>query len=183
MPNHINKKTLLENAKRFAIEAHESIQQKRKYTGEPYYIHCERVVEILLGVTTDEEMLAAAWMHDVLEDVTPQKPEYSEAKIREAFGDRVCKMVLELTDSKLEYGNRAARKARDRERLAAASVETKTIKLADITDNFVDIKKSDPAFARLFAREIELMLPGLSDGDPTLFSRLLALLTDYKNKR
>jgi (p)ppGpp synthase/HD superfamily hydrolase len=115
--------------------------------------------------------------------VTPQKPDYSEARIREEFGDRVCGLVLELTDTKLEYGNRAARKARDRERLAAASAAAKTIKLADITDNFVDIHKNDPGFARLFAREIELMLPGLSDGDPTLFAGLSALLENYKKTR
>jgi (p)ppGpp synthase/HD superfamily hydrolase len=183
MPNFENKKTILDNAQRFAVEAHESINQKRKYSGEPYYIHCRRVVEILCEVTTDEEMLAAAWMHDVLEDVTPHRPEYLEAKIRELCGDRVCQMVLELTDSKLEFGNRAVRKAHDRKRLASASNETKTIKLADIIDNFTDIHKSDAGFAIVFTREIELLLPYLSGGNPLLFRRLSSLLMDYRKLR
>ncbi|MDR3492673.1 MAG: HD domain-containing protein [Gammaproteobacteria bacterium] len=172
---------ILENAKKFAIDAHESINQKRKYTDEPYHIHCERVVEILSKVITDEEILAAAWMHDILEDVTPHNEDYSEEKIRNLFGDRICNIVIKLTDSKLEDGNRAARKARDRMRLESASIETKTIKLADLTDNFIDIQKNDPGFAMVIAREMELLLPCLAGGDSMLFSRLSELINDFQN--
>lgn len=170
----------LAKAKNFAVNAHESINQKRKYSGEPYYVHCERVVKILSEVTTDEEILAAAWMHDILEDVAPINPDYSECKIRQIFGDRVCNMVVELTDTPLNYGNRVIRKARDRERLKAALDETKTIKLADLIDNLIDIQNNDPGFAIIFAKEAKLMLPNLSGGDAHLFSKLSEILFSSK---
>jgi (p)ppGpp synthase/HD superfamily hydrolase len=178
-----NSTDVLEKAKSFAVSAHDSINQRRKYTGEPYYFHCERVVKILSEVIADEDVLAAAWMHDILEDVAPHNPDYSEDEIRRLFGNRICEMVIELTDSKLEHGNRAARKARDRERLEAASVEVKTVKLADLIDNFIDIQNNDPSFAVVFAREIDLLLPCLSAGNPLLFSRLTELLVSYKDLR
>lgn len=172
----------LEKAKNFAISAHESINQKRKYSNEPYYRHCERVVAILNEITSDQEILAAAWLHDVLEDVAPSNPYYCEQRIRELFGNRVCNLVIELTDSKLEEGNRAMRKAQDRLRLKSASSETKTIKLADLIDNFVDITKNDVGFSMLYTREVELLLPYLSEGNLMLFKQLTELLTDYKRQ-
>lgn len=187
MPSNMIKKVnladVLERAKNFAIKAHESINQRRKYTNEPYYVHCERVVKILSEVINDEEILAAAWMHDILEDVAPHNPDYSEEKIRQLFGDRICDLVVELTDSKLEYGNRATRKAHDRERLRASSIEAKTVKLADLIDNFTDIQNNDPGFSVIFAHETDLLLPCLSSGNAILFSRLSALLIAYNNSR
>jgi len=178
-----NPTDILEKAKSFAVNAHESINQKRKYTDEPYYVHCGRVVKILSEVINDEEILAAAWMHDILEDVAPHNPDYSEEKIRQLFGDRIGDIVVDLTDSKLEYGNRAARKAHDRERLESASVEAKTVKLADLIDNFIDIQNNDPGFSVVFAREINLLLPYLSAGNSILFSKLSDLLINYNNLR
>lgn len=183
MPNNINIPNILDNARYFAINAHESINQKRKYTNESYYIHCERVVNILRKFVIDENVLAAAWMHDVLEDVAPHNPDYSEERIRQLFGNKICAMVMELTDSKLTDGNRAARKARDKERLAAASNDTKTIKIADIIDNFIDIQRHDPNFSVVFSREIEQLLPYLSGGDAILHARLSKLLANYKSLR
>lgn len=114
-------------------------------------------MNILREITTDEEVLASAWMHDILEDVAPHNSDYSEEKMRQLFGDQICNMVLELTDSNLEHGNRATRKARDRMRLEHASTNVKTIKLADLIDNFTDIQSNDPGFFVIFAREIELL--------------------------
>lgn len=175
------KVNLLEEARSFAINAHNSINHKRKYTDEPYYKHCERVVKILSEITEDQEVLAAAWMHDVLEDVAPHNQEYSEEKIRELFGNRVCDMVIELTDTLLEYGNRATRKARDRARLEAASPEVKSIKLADLIDNYIDIQKNDPGFLIILTKEVALLLPCLCKGDNILYLRLSKLLAKKAN--
>jgi (p)ppGpp synthase/HD superfamily hydrolase len=167
---------ILETAKQFAIAAHESIHHRRKYDNQPYYIHCERVVKILQTVTDDEIILASAWMHDVLEDVAPLNPDFSEAKIREIFGDRICHIVVELTDCKLSEGNRATRKALDRSRLASASAAAQTIKLADLIDNLIDIKKHDPGFSIVIAKETRLLLSGLTAGNQVLYSRVFQLL-------
>jgi (p)ppGpp synthase/HD superfamily hydrolase len=167
---------ILETAKLFAISAHESINHKRKYDNQPYYIHCERVVKILQEVTDDEIILASAWMHDVLEDVAPLNPDFSEAKIREIFGERIANIVVELTDCHFSEGNRATRKALDRSRLASASAAAQTIKLADLIDNLIDIQKHDPGFAIVIAKETKLLLSCLTIGNQALFSKVFHLL-------
>ena len=55
----------------FATHWHGS--QVRKYTGEPYVEHCREIVEILKGVPHTEDMLTAAWLHDVLDDCVYMK--------------------------------------------------------------------------------------------------------------
>jgi (p)ppGpp synthase/HD superfamily hydrolase len=172
-------KHTIQQVKEFAINAHESINQRRKYSNEPYYKHCERVVQILSKVTDDEDILAAAWMHDILEDVAPKNPDYSEKKIHALFGDKICDMVLALTDASLDQGNRATRKALDRKKLGEDSADIKTIKLADILDNFNDIAQHDPGFAKVFAQEIKLLLPCLIKGDKRLFDGLAKALNEY----
>lgn len=168
---------LIEKAKEFAIKAHNSITHKRKYTDEPYHVHPERVAKLVATITSDEEVIAAAWLHDVLEDVAPKNLNFNENTIRQLFGDRVLQLVLEVTDvSKPENGNRAKRKAIDREHLAKASDDGKTIKLADLIDNIIDISEHDPNFAKVFKKEAALDLPYLQAGNKKLYDRLRHLL-------
>lgn len=92
--------TIIEKAQAFAIERHGP--QLRKYTGEPYWFHLRNVAGIVQEVTQDEETIAAAWLHDVLED--------TETKIREVeerFGGEVLRIVLALTDCTSPVLNRA----------------------------------------------------------------------------
>jgi hypothetical protein len=80
-------------------------------------------------------------------------------------------LVLNLTDaSRPQDGNRKARKAIDRERLAHAPVSAKTIKLADLIDNASSIVEHDKNFARIYLAEKEALLEVLDDGDPTLLA-------------
>lgn len=153
-------------ARLFATAWHESIGQKRKYTGEPYINHPAAVAELVRGVTHDESMLCAAWLHDVVED-TPCTLEQVETE----FGSDVASLVEQLTDaSKPTDGNRATRKAIDREHTAKASPRAKTIKLADLIDNSRSILALDPDFARVYLREKERLLEVLIEGDQTLYS-------------
>lgn len=55
-------------AKEFATRYHASIDQRRKYTNEPYISHPAAVVELVRSVPHTEAMLCAAWLHDVVED-------------------------------------------------------------------------------------------------------------------
>jgi (p)ppGpp synthase/HD superfamily hydrolase len=168
---------LVEEAKKFAINAHNSINQKRKYVDDPYHVHPERVASIVASVTDDAEMIAAAWLHDVLEDVAPTNSDFNEQAILAAFGPRVLQLVLEVTDvSKAEDGNRAKRKAIDREHLRHASAAGQTIKLADIIDNLTDIAQHDPHFAKVFKNEATLILPLLKQGNGLLYEKLTNIL-------
>ncbi len=59
---------LVERAIRFATEAHQRIEHRRGYSGQCYTVHLREVALIVESVTDDPEMIAAAWLHDVVED-------------------------------------------------------------------------------------------------------------------
>lgn len=158
---------LVNRAIRFATEAHERIDHLRKYSNLSYTVHLDQVAKITETVTDDEEMIAAAWLHDVVED-TPATLE----DIEREFGVSVAILVRELTDiSKPSDGNRAERKALDKAHLAQASARAQTIKLADLIDNCMDITKHDPRFARVYVKEMEALLRVLVNADEGLMSR------------
>lgn len=134
-------------AYQFAKKAHEG--QTRKYTHEPYIYHPVEVMSIVSTVDHTEEMLAAALMHDNIEDCGVT---YKE--IAKEFGVITAWYVDDLTDvSKPEDGNRAKRKEIDRQHTAKASPQAKTIKLADLISNSRSIVKHDKDFARVYIKE------------------------------
>lgn len=157
-----------EEALKFATEAHGD--QQRKFTSEPYIEHPKRVAETVRTVPHTSEMVCAAYLHDVVEDTPVEIGE-----IRDRFGDKVAKLVEELTDEymKVNYPhlNRKARKEKEVERQANMSPEAKTIKLADVIDNTPDIVKNDPGFARKYIYEMEALTRVLVGGDKELFNR------------
>ena len=155
---------LIERARVFATAAHAAVKQVRKYTNEDYIVHPAAVVEIVNSVPHSKEMVAAAWLHDVVEDTG-----VSLDLVRDEFGDTVADLVFWLTDhSKPEDGNRATRKAIDRTRIAVAPMDAQTIKLADLIDNTLTIEARDPDFYRVYRREKQLLLDVLTLGDPAL---------------
>lgn len=159
----------------FADNAHGA--QMRKYADERYIVHPIRVMEICSTVTEDLPVLAAAVLHDVIED-TP----YSEQDIMSflkplmPFQDRAMtlQIVKELTDvyMKKEFPalNRSARKKRELERLREISSEAQTIKYADIIDNSREISGADPDFALRYLQECHDIVSELKDGEPKLRS-------------
>lgn len=168
----MNDPALIMRAAAYATEMHGD--QKRKYTGEPYVCHCFDVAGIVSHVTVDHTMIAAAILHDTVEDTTAEP-----ADIDDIFGTEVGNLVQWLTDvSQPSDGNRAARKRLDRDHIAMAPVAAKTIKLADLISNTRSIVSHDPGFARTYLREKEQLLIVLRDGDPTLWQKASALLRD-----
>ena len=162
-------------ARAFAAGAHAAIGQTRKYTGRPYVEHPIAVAEIVLNIGCSEEVAAAALLHDVVED-TAVTPDIVQA----AFGLRVRELVEEVTDvSRPEDGNRARRKAMDREHLAKASPEGQTIKLADMIDNSRSIARHDPDFARVYMREKRALLEVLTQGDARLLHHARSIVSAY----
>ena len=153
---------VVQKAQVFAIAAHSAVKQVRKYTGEPYFVHPAEVARIVAGVPgSTPDMVAAAWLHDVVEDTG-----CTFTDIHMAFGIDIATLVQWLTDvSKPEDGNRAHRKALDRMHTAAAPAEAQTIKLADLISNSKSIMEHDPAFAKTYLEEKRLMLAVMTKGD------------------
>jgi (p)ppGpp synthase/HD superfamily hydrolase len=160
----------------FATAAHTSINHVRKYTGDPYIVHPIRVAEIVRTVTDDSSMIAAAYLHDTVEDV----PNITVDMIQTLFGDRVASLVDDLTDvSKPSDGNRAFRKNLDFEHTAKASPDAKSVKLADLIDNCGSILVCDPNFAVRFMKEKQKLLTVLQEGNPKLFQRCSDIVAGY----
>jgi len=157
----------------FAHEVH--IGHKRKYTGEPYTYHLFSVARIVQEVSGTPEMIAAAWLHDTVEDTTT-----TIADIVMHFGIEIAELVSDLTDvSKPDDGNRKVRKTIDRLHLAKASPKAKTIKLADLIDNAESIVQHDPKFAKVYMREKKLLLEVLQEGSPKLHARASEIVRRY----
>ncbi len=99
--------------------------------GWPYIAHPREVAEAVAQVTGDEDVLCAAWLHDVVEDSA-----VSLSDLTRMFGRRVSGIVGELTDRpEWEALDTLERKARQRDEFEDASAEAKTVKIADQWSN------------------------------------------------
>ena len=164
-------------AGRFADRCHAG--QVRKYTGVDYIEHPIAVATMVSKVTGDQDVIAAALLHDVVEDCS-----VSVYQISQRFGNKVAAFVGWLTHvDPLEGEPRAARKARDRDKLLRAPAEVKTIKLADMIHNSETIIKYDPKFAIVFMMEMKKLLGVLETGDPGLYAQADKIVQDYYDAR
>lgn len=171
--------TLEQKAEEFAKAAHEAVGQRRKYSNEPYIVHPRAVAELVKTVPHTPEMVAAALLHDTVEDT-----DVALGDIERTFGPTVAQLVDELTDiSRPHHGNRAIRKEMDRQHLAGASREAKTVKLADLIHNSRDIIKQDPGFARKYMKEMKALLEVLREGDARLYSVAAEIVRKYYSRR
>jgi (p)ppGpp synthase/HD superfamily hydrolase len=169
---------LVARASRYAISAHARVNHLRKYTLQPYDVHLSSVARLVEEAGGDPAMVAAAWLHDVVED-TPATFD----DIEREFGTDVAILVRELTDvSTPGDGNRAARKAIDRGHFAAASARGKSVKLADVIDNCEDICRHDPGFGRIYLAELRTLLEVLKEGDAALYARAAAKVAECSER-
>lgn len=198
--DYLQSEPLVRRAAVFAQQAHMAINQSRKYTGLPYFTHCQNVANLVRSIGGTPEMVAAAYLHDVVEDVpldglkqvekalfslvntTPEDTRETRLRcIYVSFGQKVADLVDQVTDiSKPSDGNRKLRKALDREHLAKASPEAQTIKLADLIDNSLDIQQNDPDFAKVYMAEKRELLKVLWKSDVTLFQKAAEILIAYE---
>lgn len=157
--------------------------QVRKYTSAPYITHPVEVMRIVdLFVAWDapgrDDMLCAALLHDVVEDT-----EATIGNVRNEFGDNVARMVAGLTDvSRREDGNRAKRKAIDREHLASQQGDVHTIKLADMVSNTRSIVAFDHDFAHVYLIEKFALLQVLVHGSIPLWKLADEIVLDGATK-
>jgi (p)ppGpp synthase/HD superfamily hydrolase len=168
---------LVERACDFARQRHAG--QVRKWTKAPYWNHLHDVAE-LVRVEADgtDEMVAAAYLHDVIEDTSTK---YDE--VAALFGDDVANMVLEVTNpSRHEMGIRKVRVAIDRQYLAGASGYGQTIKLADLINNCSDVVDHDIKFAQVYLAEKWQLLGVLTKGRQHLWNIAWATLKREQNR-
>ena len=168
----ISSSVLSFRARSFAHHAHEFIAHKRRYTGDPYWHHTDAVAALVTVHGGTQYMIAAAHLHDVLEDVYPKVPFCNAILLTVIFGAHVQNLVTELTDIYTPENypdmNRKQRKEMEAQRLGQVSTEAKIIKLADICDNTKDIVANDPGFAKTYLREKEALLDALAIEHPLM---------------
>ncbi len=142
----------------FATAAHAAVGQKRKYSGDDYIVHPMRVAKVVEQYGGTDEMIAAAYLHDVVEDTQVKLD-----TITSLFGSVVADLVDDLTDVSVPSdGNRATRKSIDRQHTVQASTDAQFIKCADIIDNSWDISDNDPSFWVVYQREMVSLLKDMS---------------------
>lgn len=117
---------MIKKAVKFAAKAHEGAY--RKGTKIPYITHPLETAVIVSQMTSDEELIVAALLHDVIEDAGV-RPEELEV----LFGARVAALVQEESEDKSRTWYE--RKAATLQRLAGASRESKILALGDKLSN------------------------------------------------
>lgn len=123
---------LFDRAMKFAIEAHANTERRGK--GFPYIIHPMEAVAIVATITNDPELLAAAALHDVVEDT-----DCTVEQIRAEFGDRIAKLVDAESEKavlgKSEEASWRERKQAAIDRIKASSHDSKIVALGDKLSN------------------------------------------------
>lgn len=126
---------IVEKAALVAITAHEAAGQKRKFTGEPYWHHPRAVADLIGRYTDDKNIIAAGWLHDVVEDT-----HIDRGHIFSHFGPDVGTMVGYVTKQN-PYGEDDSRNILyEIKRLIGAPANVQLLKLCDIHCNIEDMR-------------------------------------------
>lgn len=130
MKQHIDT-SLLDRAITFAVKAHQGVERRGK--GFPYIVHPMEAVCIVATMTNDQELLAAAALHDVIEDTDTTADD-----LKKEFGERVAMLVEAESDDK-SGGSKAEtwhqRKQDTLDRLRNADLDIKIVALGDKLSN------------------------------------------------
>ena len=120
--------TFFDKAVKFAVEAHQSTERRGK--GYPYIIHPMEAASIVATITNDQEMLAAAILHDTVEDT-----DVTIEQIRDLFGNRVAELVHHETAPLDENLSWCEKKTEQVKQLADAPYDSKVVALGDKLSN------------------------------------------------
>ena len=167
---------LLDDAIKYAVDKHSGMVRKRSNT--PYIMHPLEAAVIISTMTDDPEVIAAAVLHDTVED-TDATPE----DIRERFGERVAELVASETETKYralppELTWRSRKEESLQKLTSTDDLDVKRIWLADKLSNM-------RSFFRLYLREGSGLWRNFHQSDPVLqewyYRRIADLLSDLKD--
>lgn len=132
-----NRLGLVERAEAFARRRHEG--QLRKFTETPYAEHPAAVVRLLSGYTDDDYLLAAAWLHDTMEDCG-----VSYEELAAEFGPYVASLVFQLTNDEAEKNFLGKVRYMIR-KLCSLPPDALMIKLCDMLHNMTETRSRPQA--------------------------------------
>ena len=118
---------LLDRAIIFAVRAHAGTERRGK--GFPYIVHPMEAVEIVATITPDQELLAAAALHDTVEDT-----DVTIDDIRKEFGERIASLVM-VESVADDEGTWHERKQKAIDLIANAPLDAKIVALGDKLSN------------------------------------------------
>ena len=148
--------TLFESAMRFALDAHAGMTRKASAT--PYILHPMEVATIAASMTDDPEVLAAAVLHDVVED-TPCSLDEIECR----FGSRVAQLVASETENKyIGLPKSETWRRRKEESLANLKDGGRDVKILWLSDKLSNIR----SFHRLFLKEGSSLWNSFNQNNP-----------------
>ncbi len=159
-------------------------EQKRKYTGEPYWNHPYAVAEIINEHYHNNRMIEIALCHDLLEDTECDLVGLLNYLVHSGYSNEdglfITSGVNDLTDvytkEKFPTLNRKERKKHEAIRLSGIHPYSQTVKYADFIDNTKSIIEHDKGFAKVYLREKEAILVGMNLGNQILYEQAKELI-------
>ena len=140
---------LLERAYRFASEAHAD-QQRR--SGEDFILHPLGVAQILAELRRSDQTIAAALVHDVVEDT-----DATIEQVREEFGDEVARLVEGVTKlTRIRFQSREQAQAENYRKMIVAMAQDPDVILIKLADRLHNMRTLDwlvPEKRRRIAQE------------------------------
>jgi len=135
--NSESDRELLTRAYELSLHAHES---QRRLTGEPYIVHPLAVAKLLTELEMDDATLAAALLHDVVEDTRHDLEE-----IRDQFGDEIALLVDGVTKlRRIQFDSGRERQAENLRRMLLAMAQDLRVILIKLADRLHNMKTLDP---------------------------------------
>ncbi len=169
--------TLFDQAAVFSIKVHEG--QKRKFSDKPYFLHPMEVAVIAATMTDDPEILAAALLHDSVEDGG-----VTISEIEERFGKRVAALVRSETEDKMPHVP-AAESWLERKKRTLSMLQNsgdRGVRILWLSDKLSNLR----SFVREYRKEGNRMWSRLNQKDRHMhmwyYSSILESLEDMKQE-
>lgn len=157
--------SLIVQATEFATKKHDG--QVRKFNGEPYIEHPKRVAWKVFEITHNDELTAAAVLHDTLEDT-----DTSLEELVSVFGNKIAYLVMDLTNNK-EGMKELGKEVYLTKKMSNLSSNALLIKLADRLDNVSDLSMENETWSRTYATQTKYILDNLCNPDFGMFHETL----------
>lgn len=129
--------SVYEDAHALAKERHDSTGAIRRHSGDPYIVHPEGVAKIVQAYGGSDDEIAAAYLHDTVEDTDTTVDE-----LEKLFGPNVAQIVSEITNFKPDV-EKLGKEGYINQELLELSDSALFVKLADMLYNILDYPRDD----------------------------------------